>query len=395
MKILLVTPFDLSCPGGVNEHIHHLDHQLQQLGHSTGILAPRSFWSGDEDDGHTFRVGRAISIPANGSKARVTLSPFISGKIKRFLEREKFDVIHLHDPLIPTLPLTVLRFSEAVNVATFHGSRSSQWGYNIGYKLGKPVLTRFVNKLHRRIAVSRTARNFIHSYYPGDYSVIPNGIDYDAFSPEVPPHPSIASDEPTVLFVGRYDEPRKGLRYLIEAFVQVQQSIPTCRLIVVGPGEPVRYQRMIQYHGLRNVSFTGPVPKSELPRYYAACDVFCAPSTRGESFGIVLLEGMAAGKPVVATDIDGYRAVVRNNQEGLLVEPKEPASLAAALTRVLEDQKLASRLGIAGRERARDFSWPIVAQRIVECYAEAGKWDGRADLSATTTSPLVGSTRRP
>jgi phosphatidyl-myo-inositol alpha-mannosyltransferase len=394
MKILLVTPFDLNFPGGVNEHLFHLDLQLRELGHSTRILTPRSGDTHQEDDGHVFRVGQSIPVPANGSTARITLSPFISGTIKEFLRAEQFDIIHLHDPLIPTLPLMVLLHSTAPTVATFHGSRSSHFGFNLGYLYAKPVLRHFVDKIDFRIAVSKTARDFINYYYPGDYTIIPNGIDETAFGPEVTPIERYASTDPTILFVGRYDESRKGLRYLIEALALLQQKLPGSRLIVAGPGEPYRYERMIEYHGVRNVTFAGEVPKEDLPAYYATCDVFCAPSTGRESFGIVLLEGMAAGKPVVATNIDGYKEVVRNFQEGILVEPKDPQALAKALGLVLSDPALAMRLGRAGRLRVRDYSWPTIARRVVECYAEARKREDKLDLSTSAASSVVGSTRR-
>jgi phosphatidyl-myo-inositol alpha-mannosyltransferase len=395
MKILLATPFDLNFPGGVSEHLLRLDHQLQELGHTTRILAPRAGFAHEGYDGHVYRVGQAIPIPANGSTARITLSPFIGRKIKEILRREQFDVIHLHDPLIPTLPLMVLLHSRTATVATFHGSRSSHFGYNLGYLCAKPVLRHFVDKIHFRIAVSKTARDFINYYYPGDYTIIPNGIDDNAFGPEIAPIARYASDAPTILFVGRYDESRKGLRYLIEALALVQKRLPNCRLIVVGPGEPHRYERMVQYHGVCNVQFAGEVSKDELPAYYATCDVFCAPSTGRESFGIVLLEGMAAGKPVVATNIEGYRDVVRHHQEGILVEPKNPQALAHALCGVLTDPQLATRLGRAGRQRVREYSWPTVARRVVECYAEARKREDNQDLSASAASSSIGSSRRP
>jgi phosphatidyl-myo-inositol alpha-mannosyltransferase len=393
MRVLLVTPFDFTTPGGVNEHILHLDRQLREFGHETRILAPRAEFEDEGDDGHFFRLGLALPIPANGSTARVTLSPFVSGKVKEFLQREQFDIVHLNEPLTPTLPLMVLLHSETVNVGTFHASRSSHFGFNLGYLYGKPILSYFFEKLHARMAVSTVAKEFIHYYFPGDYRVVPNGIDLTHFGPDVPPVDRYNSDDPTILFVGRYNESRKGFKYLLQAFALVRTEFPRARLLVVGPGDAGRYERIIESYGIRNVVFVGSVPKEELPAYYATCDVFCAPSTGLESFGIVLLEGMAAGRPVIATDIDGYRDVVRHEVEGLLVEPRNAEALAMALVHVLADRDLAMRLGQAGRARVRQFSWPVVAAQVVECYEAAIGQAREMNLTASESSSMF-STRR-
>lgn len=394
MKVLLSTPFDMTCPGGVNAHVLHLDRELQRLGHTTRVLSPGARQNEVEDDGHFFRIGTAIPIPANGSTARVTLSPFLTEQVQAILDREKFDIVHLHDPLTSTLHLTVLANSSAVNVGTFHASNSSYFGYNLVYRLGKPVFSWFFERLDYRIAVSPVARDFIAHYFRAPYDLIPNGIDYDTFGPNAGPDPIYTSDQPTVLFVGRFDESRKGFRYLLEAMGYVQQSVPQARLLVVGPGDPSYYQNMIRRHQVRNVVFTGEIPKESLPHMYAAADVFCAPSTGRESFGIVLLEAMASGKPVVATDIDGYRLVARDNREALLVEPADAEKLGRAITRVLRDPDLAGRLGDAGRTRAALYSWPRIARRVVECYEWAGDRAERP-YPELTASPLSGSSRRP
>jgi phosphatidyl-myo-inositol alpha-mannosyltransferase len=394
MRILQVTPFDFTYPGGVNEHILHLDSQLQSLGHTTYILAPRSEFEDETDDGHVYRLGLALPIPANGSTARVTLSPFVSGKVRDFLQREQFDIIHLHEPMTPTLPLMVLLHSETVNVGTFHASRSSYFGLNLGYIYGKPILSYFFEKLHGRIAVSSVARDFIDYYFPAEYQIIPNGIDPTLFGPSNQSVDRFASEDPTILFVGRFNESRKGFKYLLQAFAMVRQEFPRARLLVVGPGSPGRYERMIARYNLRNVLFAGSVPKEDLPSYYATCDIFCAPSTGLESFGIVLLEGMSAGKPVVATDIDGYRDVVRHGVEGVLVEPKNAEALAMALVHVLADTEFAAKLGAAGRVRAQKFSWPVVADDVIECYRGAIEASRVPDVAASRGSSVL-STRRP
>jgi phosphatidyl-myo-inositol alpha-mannosyltransferase len=394
MKVLLSTPFDFSYPGGVNAHVENLERELRRLGHSTRILSPGAPDGTIDDDGHVCRIGHAIPVPANGSLARLTLSPFLSQYVRPFLEREQFDIIHLNDPLTSTLHLTVLANSETTNVGTFHASNSSYLGYNLLYRLGKPIFARFARQIHYRIAVSPPARDFISYYFRGNYNLIPNGIDFNHYGPHVEPHPEIAEKEPTVLFVGRFDEPRKGFKYLLHAMKHVQEQIPDVRLVVVGPGNAANYQNLIARIGLNNVHFVGEVSGGELPSYYAACDVFCAPSTGRESFGIILLEAMASGKPVVATRIDGYRSVTNEGEAALLARPCDPVDLGSAILSVLRDPCLAHQLGIAGRERARYCSWPIIAQRVVECYEHA-RQQVSTEKPPLATSSLFSSTRRP
>lgn len=364
MKILLVSPFDFSFPGGVNEHVLHLDRQFQLLGHQTRVLSPRSDEEDEGDDGHYYRLGVTFPVPSNGSTARITLSPFLSGKVKEFLQREEFDVVHLHEPLAPILPLMVLLHSKAVNIGTFHAARSS----NLGYLYAKPILSHFAGKLDARIAVSPAALDFVHQYFPGQYEVIPNGIDIDWFGPHVEPILRYRDGHPNILFVGRYNESRKGLKFLLRAFALVRQEFPLARLLVVGHGTPKRFEREIERSELENVVFVGPVTKQGLANYYATCDVFCAPSTGRESFGIVLLEAMASSKPVVATNIRGYSAVVRHGIDGLLVQRKNPEALAIALVHLLADEKMREEFGLAGRRRAEEYSWPVVAKRVLETY---------------------------
>lgn len=373
MKILLVSPFDFSHPGGVNEHILHLDQEFRALGHQTRILSPRSDDEDEEDDGHFYKLGVTVPVPSNGSTARITLSPFVSGKVKEFLLRERFDIVHLHEPLAPTLPLIVLLHSKAANVGTFHAARSS----NLGYFYGKPLLSYFHGKLNARIAVSPAAREFIDQYFPGTYDIIPNGIDIDQFGPDVEPVARWRDGSQNILFVGRFNESRKGLKYLLRAFALVRMQFPNSRLLVVGPGNPKRFDRLIERFEIDRVEFIGPVTKEGLASYYATCDVFCAPSTGRESFGIVLLEAMASGKPVVATDITGYAAVARHGEEALLVERKNPEALAMALVHVLADQQLAASLGAAGRARAEEHSWSRIAGRVIDLYERTLARSGR------------------
>jgi phosphatidyl-myo-inositol alpha-mannosyltransferase len=367
MKILLVSPFDFGHAGGVNEHIRQLDRQFVAMGHSTRILAATSPDVGEVDDGHVYRLGASVSVPANGSMARITLSPFIGGKVKQFLMAEKFDVIHLHEPLAPMLNLLVLLHSQTVNIGTFHAARSS----DLKYMYIKAILDIFFDKLDARITVSEAARDLIDAYFPAKFDVIPNGIALERYDPHTEPLPEFLDGRKNILFVGRFDESRKGFRFLLRALPMVRGQYPDARLIVVGRGDPAPYQRYLSQQGIDDAVFAGVVSEDMLPRYYASADVFCAPSTGGESFGIVLLEALASGSPVVATAIPGYSGVIRNGRDGVLVEPKDERALAIGLVRVLADNELRDRLRTSGLQHVQQFSWRRVAEQVLAVYERA------------------------
>ncbi|MEI2618980.1 MAG: glycosyltransferase family 4 protein [Thermomicrobiales bacterium] len=367
MRILFVSPFDFGYQGGVNEHITQLDHQFRAMGHQTRIIAPTSPDTGETDDGHVYRVGMAIPVPSNESMARVTFSPTVTWKVRQFMRGETFDVVHLHEPLTPILCSAVLLYSDVANVGTFHAARPS----NVMYMYLKPVLDLFFDKLDARVAVSEAAREFVDSYFPSEYEIIPNGISLDRFHGQADPLPQFMDGRPNILFVGRFNEPRKGFRYLIRAMPMIRSQFPDARLIVVGQGATDRYEHFLHQHGIDDVVFAGFVSADELPRYYASCDVFVAPSTGRESFGLILLEAMASGKPVIASSIAGYSAVVRDGLDGVLVEPKNPQALALAIVRVLADVPLRERLTTSAHEHVKQFSWAVVAERLIDVYQRA------------------------
>jgi phosphatidylinositol alpha-mannosyltransferase len=371
MKLALVSPYDFAYPGGVTEHVSHLAEQFLARGHEVHIVAPSS---GDETESvasvavPVHRIGRVVSIPANGSVARITLSLRSYLQAKRLLREQEYDLVHLHEPMMPALPLTVLRHSNTTNVGTFHAYRNTP----LTYFYGKPILQPFFRKLHGHIAVSTAARNFVGEYFPSDYRIIPNGIDFARFNTRAAPLEELSSSRPTVLFVGRLEK-RKGLRYLLRAWPMVLERQPDARLVVVGRGRPLEgYKRFAARQGWSpdDVVFAGYVPAEDLPRYYQACDVFCAPNTGQESFGIVLLEAMAASAPIVASDIPGYRDVVTNGVEGLLVERQNPGALADALSRLLNSPELRATMRRAGQMKAQRFDWPRVSAEVLSYYHE-------------------------
>lgn len=368
MRVGLVSPYDFASPGGVNDHVRHLARQLRRLGHEARIFAPSSRADVDFDTARFYRIGSPIAIPVNDSVARITLSFHLADQVAAIVEKEKFDVLHFHEPLMPALPMTMLRMSRTTNVGTFHAFARS----NIGYYYGRRWLEPYLAYLHRGIAVSEPARNFLHQYFPDfPLRVIPNGIDVNAFKPGLAPIRHLRDDNVNILFVGRLEK-RKGLGDLLRAYEFMNARVPKSRLIIVGDG-PLRGQveSHISRHRLPNVVMAGFVPDTVLPRYYCSADIFCAPATGAESFGIVLLEALASGLPVVATEVEGYMSVLEPGRDSLTVQPKGWAELGSALIILARDADLRRRMGAYGREKAGKFGWDVVAAQILEVYEEA------------------------
>jgi phosphatidylinositol alpha-mannosyltransferase len=367
VKVALVSPYDFAYPGGVTVHISYLERHFTRMGHEVKVIAPASEVITGFGD-RFIAIGSPRSIPTSGSIARVTVSPWLSSRVKAVLDQERFDIIHLHEPLMPMLCTTVLRFSQTANVGTFHACHGRP-GYNLAKPWGKWLLKRWFRKLHGKVAVSKPAMEFAYEHFPGYYNIIPNGVDVELFSPDVTPIEEFDDGKLNILFVSRLEK-RKGLNYLLEAFKQVKREIPNSRLIIVGPGTRLRrgYERMVRRSGLKDVVFVGFVPYEELPRYYKTADIFCAPATGRESFGLILLEAMAVGKPIVASDIEGYASVLTHNVEGLLVPPADKDMLARALISLLADESLRREMGAKGRLKAMAYSWEHVAQSVLDYY---------------------------
>jgi phosphatidylinositol alpha-mannosyltransferase len=365
MKIGLVSPYDYSFPGGVVNHISHLAHNYVRMGHEVKILAPCLKNGTHYFDEDIKAVGRPFPIPYGGSMARVPISPWLPLQVKRYLHKEKFDVLHLHEPFTPMLSVSALLQSNTVNVGTFHACHDksrSYWTF-------KPVLKRCLSKLHGKITVSQPAMDFVSRYLPGDYCIIPNGIDMEWFSPDGPRQEQFIDDKVNILFVGRLEK-RKGLGYLIQACGIIKKQFPHFRLIVVGPGTKLRpgYEEMVRDLGLDDVVFTDFVSNEELPKYYRTADIFCAPATGGESFGIVLLEAMACKKPVVAFDIDGYASVLSHEVEGFLTPVGDEKALARALLILLKDEMLRKQMGEKGIIKADRYSWTNISKQVLDYY---------------------------
>ena len=369
MKVALVSPYDWLTPGGANQHVDQLARQLEARGHQVRIMAPAN---GTVADRRVIVAGTPVSIPASGSRARIAFDPRLGRQVKRVLAEEQFDVIHLHEPLMPTLPLQVLRHARAANpdvvtVGTFHAQKD---GGNRMYSYWRPVLKRWFRELDGKIAVSAPAAQYIARYFPGFYNVIPNGIDIEHFdNPDITPLPEFDDGMVNILYVGRAEK-RKGLPYLIRAFGTVNARDPNTRLIIVSRDSRRlrRYRDSIDNSGRRGIVFANNVSNEELPRYHRSAHIFCSPATGNESFGYVVVEGMAAGLAVVASNIEGYASVMTHEVEGLLVPPRATFALADALTALVRNKDLRAAFGAAGRKRADEFSWPRVTQQVLSYY---------------------------
>ena len=368
LKIGLFSPYDHAVHGGVQSHVNEIAGQFRNWGHRVRIVAPASAPDSIPDPDFV-PMGRAVPLPSAGSVARVSLSVWLHPRIKDLLARERFDVIHSHEPLSGYVPLAALTMADArttVNIATFHSYRRRRVWWAIGSdKLANPLL----NPLHGRLAVSRPAAEFINRHFPGDYRVIPNGIRVEDFA-RAKPVPELMDGKTNILFLGRLEK-RKGLRYLLSAYSKLKWDNPDLRLIVVGGGSPdAESYRIMGERNLQDVIFTGRVSDEMRASYFKSAHVYCSPATGNESFGIVLLEAMAAGAPVAATSIAGYASVIRHGHDGLLVPPKDEDALASAIDTLVRDPSLRARLSANGVRTADAFRWERVAAKVMDFYAE-------------------------
>lgn len=370
MKIGMVSPYDWSYPGGVRDHIRQLSDQFINMGHDVRVLAPASRTQDKLIEGYVYNMGRTTPIPINGSIARIACDSALTLRVSSVLRQEQFDVLHVHEPLVPGLPLTALRFSRTITVGTFHafahaGVTSPPY---LAYASASPFLRPHFQRLSGRIAVSSAAYEFVSHAFPADYRVIPNGINPERFNRSVAPLPYFMDGKQNILFVGRFEK-RKGVKYLLRAIPAIREQHPHTRFIFVGEGHLRRaFQRYVEQKGWPDVVFTGYVSDADLPRYYASAHVFCAPATGGESLGIVLLEAMASGTPVVATNIPGYATVVTSDVDGLLIPPRSSSELARAVGYLLTYEPARQRFIHAGLQKARDYAWPRIARHIEDYY---------------------------
>jgi len=358
MRIALVTEYYYPHLGGVCEHVHFFAREARRRGHHVDIITSQI--PGAEPQPHVIRLGRSQPVYANGSQARITIGFGLRRKMRQALRAGRYDIVHVHSPLTPVLPLLAIEEAEVPVIGTFH----TYFDRSFGYTIGRRYFQKRLEMLSAAIAVSHSTTVALERYFEADWKIIPNGIDTDVFNPDAPVPIGFPKGVPTILFLGRFD-PRNGLSTLIEAFRHVKGKSRETKLVVVGDG-PLREHYYKQANGDKDIQFVGAVLEGR-PSYYAHSSVYACPTTKA-SFGITLLESMACETPIVCSDILGFRDVVQDGREALMVPCGDRGALADALVRVLDDTALASSLANTGRQNAIAYSWPRVTSRVLELY---------------------------
>jgi phosphatidyl-myo-inositol alpha-mannosyltransferase len=363
MRVGIVCPYAFDVPGGVQYHVRDLAEYLLGLGHDVRVLAPVD--TDGDLPGYLTSCGRAVPVRYNGSVARLTFGPVTSSRATRWLEEGAFDVVHIHEPIAPSASVLTLWATDAPVVATFHTSNLRSRAMQAAYPILRPSLEKIVG----RIAVSESARRTVTTHLGGDAVVIPNGVCVDDFASALPrPEWQGRDGAPTLAFLGRIDEPRKGLPVLSRAMEEIVSARPGTRLFIAGPGDVAAARERMSPEVARACTFLGLVSEEDKAALFASVDAYIAPHTGGESFGIVLVEAMAAGAPVVASDLAAFTAVLDGTANGRLFTTGDAAGCAATILALLDDDPARQRLRAAGAQRARRYDWPVVAAQILAVY---------------------------
>jgi phosphatidylinositol alpha-mannosyltransferase len=386
MRVGLVCPYQWDVPGGVQYHVRDLADTLRGLGHHVEVLTPAEHEENLPAE-HMTWAGRAVPVPYNGSMASFQFGPVSASRVRRWLREGGFDVVHVHEPAPPSVSLLVCIIAKGPIVATFHAATTrskflAAWG---------PWVRPWLEKITGRIAVSDFARRVQVEHLGGDAVVIPNGVHVGAFA-EGPPLPGYArgGSTPTIGFLGRYDEPRKGLPVLLEAMRSVVRDHPDARLLVAGRGDPEEFAELVGEGLAPRVTLLGELSEPQKAAFLRSVDVYCAPNLLGESFGVILLEAMAAGAPVVASDLDAFARVLGDGAAGVLVRRGEAAELAEALSGLLADPARRAELAAAGRRVVAEYDWSVVAERILAVYETVAAPGGRGvTASDEDVGPLI------
>ncbi len=357
-RIALVTEYYYPHLGGICEHVHFFAREARRRGHHVDIIT--SHIPGAEEQPNVIRIGRSQPVQSNGSQARITIGIGLRRRLRRVLRDGRYDIVHVHSPLTPVLPVLAIDESDCPVVGTFH----TYFDHSNAYALFNRYFQRRLDKLSAAIAVSHSTTVALGRYFTADWKIIPNGIDVDVFTPDAPRPPEIRSDLPSILFLGRFD-PRNGLDTLIDAFRRVKALGRKAQLVVVGDG-PLRDRYRALAGGDPDITFVGAVLEGR-PSYYANCSMYACPTTKA-SFGITLLESMACETPIVCSDILGFRDVVENGREALMVPCGDRDALASAIVRLIDDPVLRTRLGKRGREESLTYGWDRVTGQVLDVY---------------------------
>jgi phosphatidylinositol alpha-mannosyltransferase len=372
LNIGIVCPYGWDAPGGVQAHIADLRKYLVDKGHTVSVLSPTA----DEDSLPDWVVsaGKPLSIPYNGAVARVLFGPVAFAKVKQWIAENDFDLLHLHEPAIPSISLLACWAAEGAMVGTFHASAKKQ---KASFAI-VPILEPVIEKLSARIAVSEAARETLMAHLDTDAVVIPNGIYARKMIGKVRPEWS----GETLGFMGRFNEPRKGLKVLIDALPIISRFMPNVRVLVAGPGNPDEFLDQIDPQLRSRIEFLGKLTEEEKADFMSSVGAYVGPNTGGESFGIILAEALAGGAAVVASDIPAFAAVLQNGKFGRLFKSEDSTDLAKVIIDLLRDREARDLMAKSGQEYAQRFDWDVVAENIFEVYEMAVVGKGKVGLVA-------------
>ncbi|PZR53925.1 alpha-(1-2)-phosphatidylinositol mannosyltransferase [Xylanimonas oleitrophica] len=367
MRVGIVCPYSFDAPGGVQFHVRDLAQALQARGHEVSVLAPA------DDDTPVPDVvtpaGKAVAVRYNGSVARLTFGPRAAARVRRWVDAGRFDVLHLHEPMTPSLSMLALWIAEGPVVSTFHTAQVRSRALQVAY----PLLRQSLEKIAARIAVSEDARRMLVDHVGGDAVVIPNGVYVDTFAAAAPSRQWQGTPEaPTIAFLGRLDEPRKGLHVLVAAVPEIVRHHPGVRVLVAGKGDAGRDEALAALGPLAsNVTFLGGISDEDKAALLSSVDLYVAPQTGGESFGIVLVEAMSAGAGVVASDLGAFRRVLDEGAAGALFRNGDPADLARVVVDALADREATAARRARAAEWVRRYDWSTVTDQVLAVYEMA------------------------
>ena len=363
MRIGIVSPYSFDVPGGVQLHVRDLAEYFISQGHYVSVLAPA-----DDDTplpDYVVSSGRAVPVRYNGSVARLSFGPLTAARVGRWVEAGRFDVVHLHEPVTPSVSVLALWAVEGPIVATFHTSNLRSRAMQAAYPLLRPSL----EKISGRIAVSEDARRTVTTHLGGDAVVIPNGVFVERFaSAGRRPCWEGTPARPTIAFLGRMEEPRKGMPLLSQALPQIVREIPGVRVLIAGPGDPDTIRQRMTAESAAACEFLGPVSDLDKASLLASVDLYVAPNTCGESFGIILIEAMSARATVLASDLAAFSRVLDGGAAGEMFRNEDPVDLARAVVALLGNPIRREQVAAAGRQRANAFDWSVVAADVMAVY---------------------------
>lgn len=361
-RIGIVCPYGWDTPGGVQSHVGDLAEYLIAQGHYVSVLAPVINEEGIPD--YVTSAGRPISIPYNGAVARILFGPLAFARVKQWIGSGNFDLLHLHEPAIPSISLLACWASEGPLIGTFHAASTKQ---KIAFAI-TPFIEPVIEKLTARIAVSEAARETLKIHLDTDAVVVPNGIYTKKFSDA---HSDPRWSGNTIGFIGRFEESRKGLSVLIEALPTIIEKIPDVRVIVAGPGNPATVLQDMEPHLRQRFTFLGRISEEDKANFMSSVAIYVAPNTGGESFGIILAEALAGGASVLASDIPAFDSLLGHGKYGSLFKSENSEDLAKRAIELFNSPELRRTIARAGREYAQSFDWDVVAERIYDVYEMA------------------------